>query len=105
VFNTRYLCACEIGTLVMLRWFVCCRRLELRYPHYPSERDFTHSVLSSGDIRNQAQGGDLYLLARFAQEWPRLQAGGMLLPDLVEFYQWLHTALGELNHTSEIFEV
>ena len=36
-----------------------------------------------------------YLLARFAQEWPQLQAGGLLLPDLVEFYQWLHTALSK----------
>ena len=72
-----------------------CRRLQLCYPHFPSESDFTHSVLSSGDIRSHARGGELYLLARFAQEWPRLQAGGLLLPDLVEFYQWLHTALGK----------
>ena len=71
------------------------RRLQLYYPHFPSESDFTHSVLSSGDIQSHARGGELYLLARFAQEWPRLQAGGLLLPDLVEFYQWLHTALGE----------
>ena len=100
MFNTGCLCAGEISvflTLVVSRWFMHCRRLEFRYPHYPSERDFTHSVLSSGDIQHQAQGGDLYLLARFAQEWPRLQAGGTLLPDLVEFYQWLHMALGELT--------
>ena len=35
------------------------------------------------------------LLSRFSMEWPRLQAGGLLLPKLVEFYQWLHTQLGE----------
>ena len=34
------------------------------------------------------------LLSRFSMEWPRLQAGGLLLPKLVEFYQWLHTQLG-----------
>jgi hypothetical protein len=28
-------------------------------------------------------------------EWPILQAGGLLLPKLVEFYQWLHTQLGK----------
>ena len=27
-------------------------------------------------------------------DWPILQAGGLLLPKLVEFYQWLHTQLG-----------
>lgn len=72
-----------------------CRSLGLCYPHFPSEKEFTHSVLSSGDIQSHSQGGDLYLLGQFAQEWPWLQAGGQLLPDLVEFYQWLHTALGE----------
>lgn len=29
-------------------------------------------------------------------EWPRLQRGGILLPDLVEFYQWLHTNIAHL---------
>ena len=56
---------------------------------------YAHSVLSSGDIHSHVQDGDFYLLGKFAQEWPRLQAVGLLLPDLVEFYWWLHTALGE----------
>ena len=72
-----------------------CRSLGLCYPHFPTEKEFIHSVLSSSDVQSHSQGGDLYLLGRFAQEWPQLQAGGQLLPDLVEFYQWLHTALGE----------
>lgn len=67
-----------------------------RYPYFPSEQDFTHSVLSSEDIQSYAQGGELHLLTRFVLEWPRLQAGGLLLPDLVEFYWWLHTTLGGL---------
>ena len=80
--------------------FWCCidsfnRSLGLCYPHFPTEQDFIHSVLSSGDICSYTQKGKLYLLGRFAQEWPRLQAGGLVLPDLVEFYQWLHTALGK----------
>ena len=72
-----------------------CRRLERCYPYFPSEKDFIHSVLSSGDIQSHTYGGDLYLLGQFAQEWRRLQIGGLLLPDLVAFYWWLHTALGE----------
>ena len=71
------------------------RSLELYYPHFPTEQDFIHSVLSSGDICSYTQKGELYLLGRFALEWPRLQAGGLLLSDLVEFYKWLHTALGK----------
>ena len=52
-------------------------------------------VLSSRSIQSYACNGDLYVLGRFVQEWPQLQAGGLLLPDLIEFYQWLHTVLGE----------
>jgi hypothetical protein len=37
------------------------------------------------------------LLSRFSMEWPILQAGGLLLPKLVEFYQWLHTQLGRMS--------
>ena len=72
-----------------------CRQLGLCYPHFPTEQDFIHSVISSGDIQSHAQGGELHLLTWFTHELPRLQAGGELLPHLVEFYQWLHTTLGE----------
>ena len=71
------------------------RHLELCYPHFPTEQDFIHSVLGSGNIQSHTQDGDLYLLGRFAQEWSRLKAGGKLLPDLLAFYQWLHTSLGK----------
>ena len=40
--------------------------------------------------------GELRLLSHFATEWRRLQAGGALLPDLLEFYLWIHTSLGGL---------
>ena len=70
----------------------------LCYPHFPSEQEFTHSLLSFRDIQRHAQGRDLHLLTRFTQEWPRLQVGGLLLPDLVKFYQWLHSVLGEFEH-------
>ena len=72
-----------------------CRSLDLCYPQFPTEQDFMHGVLNSGDIQSHSQGGNFYLLGHFAQEWRWLQAGGLLLPDLVEFYWWLHTAHGE----------
>ena len=74
----------------------CCRRLEVQYPHFPTEQEFTHSILSVGDLQQHSEGGKLCLLAKFSMEWCRLQCGGMLLPDLVEFYQWLHTNLSHL---------
>ena len=33
------------------------------------------------------------MLTQFVLERPQLEAGGHLLPDLVEFYMWLHTQL------------
>eukprot|EP00731_Ephydatia_muelleri_P026790 Em0018g890a len=67
--------------------------LDEQYPHFPTETDFIHNLLSSGDISLQKQGGGLYMLTQFALERPQLQAGERLLPDLVEFYLWLHTQL------------
>ena len=72
------------------------RRLEVRYPHFPSEQELTHCILSAGDLQQHSQGGKLWLLARFAMEWPRLQRGGALLPELVELYQWLHSNTAHL---------
>lgn len=68
------------------------RSLERHYPYFPTEKDFTHSVLSATDIEQN----NIALLSRFALEWRRLQAGGELLPDLVELYQWLHTDLAHI---------
>jgi len=38
----------------------------------------------------------LFVLHRFTLEHERLQVGGALLPDLIEFYQWIHTHLSHL---------
>jgi len=38
----------------------------------------------------------LFALHLFTFEYERLQVGGALLPDLVEFYQWIHTNLSHL---------
>ena len=37
-----------------------------------------------------------YVLSKFALTYPRLRAGGALLPDLIEFYQWIHRQLAYL---------
>ena len=52
-----------------------------------------HCILSYGDLEKHSEGGELRGLSEFAQSWRMLQAGGLLLPDLVEFYRWLHTEL------------
>ena len=36
---------------------------------------------------------ELYVLTQFALEYERLYIIGLLLPDLIEFYQWIHTEL------------
>ncbi len=74
----------------------CFRRLASCYPHFPSEQELTHCILSTGDLQQHSQGGKLWLLARFAMEWPRLQMGGVLLPELVELYQWLDGNIAHL---------
>ena len=71
---------------------LCYRSLEHHYPYFPSEKDFTHSVLSCSDIEQN----NIAVLSPFALEWRRLKAGGELLPDLVELYQWLHTNLAHV---------
>ena len=68
----------------------------MRYPHFPSEQELTHCILSAGDLRQHSEGGKLWLLSRLSMEWACLQVGGALLPSLVEFYRWLHLNLGHL---------
>ena len=53
-------------------------------------------MLSAGDLKQHSEGGKLWFLARFAMEWPRLQLGGLLVPDLIELYQWLHMNIAHL---------
>lgn len=79
-----------------------CSGLEQQYPHFPSELDFIHRLLAYGELEQHSEGGELNGLSQFAQRWKSLQAGGLLLPDLVEFYQWLHTQLGECMQVSWI---
>ena len=78
-------------------WYsVYYRKIELGYPHFPSEDELIHSILSSGDLQEHSKGGTLSLLAKFTMERPLLHKGEGLLPDLVELYQWLHKDIAHL---------
>ena len=71
-----------------------CSVMETHVPHFPTEEEFSQSMLASvnaTDMKNLH-----YVLFKFALAYPRLKAGGALLPDLIEFYQWIHTELAYL---------
>lgn len=73
---------------------MCCmsfRQLEQLYPFFPSMGEFTHSLMPLESTRDQKN--PLYIISQFALEYPRLKAGGALLPDLIHFYSWIHSEL------------
>ncbi len=69
--------------------------LEVHYPHFPTMDEFSQTMLSSVDI-GDASKNEFYVLSKFVLEYPRLKAAGALLPDLLEFYQWIHSELAYL---------
>lgn len=64
----------------------------MHFPTFPSEEDLIHAILGEG----KQDGGGLELLPEFAMKYKCLQLGTKLLPDLVEFYTWIHTNLSHL---------
>ena len=68
------------------------RQLDVHYPIFPSEKDLVQSILGDGE-KNL---GGLGLLSDFAIKLERLKIGKDLLPDLVEFYTWIHTNLSHV---------
>ena len=76
------------------------RHLELHYPHFPTEQDLMKSVQSC-----RRRDDNFAVLIHFSLQWQRLQAGGEILQDLVEFYQWLHNELACLISKKKAFEV
>lgn len=80
--------------LLMLYYQLSCRSLDGLYPLFPTEKYFIHAMLSSGDTSpGQKQAGELSILTQLVLERPQLLAGESLLPDLVEFYRWMHNQL------------
>jgi hypothetical protein len=72
--------------------FINIRHLEVCYPQYPTEKDFINFIQG----HNLMNEGDLRLLTQFSLEKERIEVGGQLLPDLIEFYQWIHIHLSHL---------
>ena len=64
--------------------------------------------MSEGELIHAVQNvtsKDIALLAHFIQQLHRFRAGGELLPDLIEFYQWLHTKLAFIISREEALRV
>ena len=83
--------------------FYTCRDLKNVYPFPPTLQDFSHYV-QEHCLSNQERGPHK-LLVRFINRYPRLQAGGVLLPSLIEFYQWIHTDLSYVITKKQAIEM
>ena len=68
------------------------------FPSIPSEREFNHNLVSLCEERSNTPGSNPFspVLAQFVEDRHRLAVGSALLPDLVEFYLWLHNRLAHL---------
>ena len=64
------------------------------FPVHANPTDFFLQLFSSSFL--DEKDGSLYILYQFILHRPKLNAGGMLLPELVWFYRWVHN---ELNYT------
>ena len=64
------------------------------FPVHANPTDFFLQLFSSSFL--DEKDGSLYILYQFILHRPELNAGGMLLPELVQFYRWVHN---ELNYT------
>lgn len=62
---------------------------------YPSEATYKDFVYSLEHVQSDASH-QLSVLCKFVREKQRLRIGGLLLPDLVQFYVWLHQQLSHL---------
>ena len=60
------------------------------YPYFPTIEEFYHTMLSHSDFGNSPED-PLYIVSQLTLNMPRLEAAGYLLPDLIQFYNWLHT--------------
>ncbi|XP_065913406.1 uncharacterized protein [Dysidea avara] len=71
------------------------RTLNEHYPHLATENEYMKSLVAAREAHD-LDDAHLFALHLFTLEYERLQLGGALLPDLVEFYQWIHTHLSYL---------
>ena len=71
------------------------RILEQHYPHPATENDYIKSLVDAIEAKN-CNHTHLFVLHQFTLKKQMLHLGGALLPDLVEFYQWIHTHMSHL---------
>ena len=69
--------------------------LEQHYPHPVTEDNYIKFLAEATEASN-CNHTHLFVLHQFTLKRKLLQSGGALLPDLVEFYQWLHIHLSYL---------
>ena len=64
------------------------------YPYIPSLKDFKHYL--QDQCSSQKTYAKYEVLVHFMNRYARLTAGGILLPSLIEFYQWIITDLSHV---------
>ena len=64
------------------------------YPYIPSLKDFKHYL--QDQCSSQEAFEKYEVLIHFMNRYTRLTAGGILLPTLIEFYQWIITDLSHV---------
>ena len=69
--------------------------LEQSYPYPATENDYMNSLVNATE-KNSCSSTHLLALNLLTLERKKLQAGGTLLPDLIEFYRWIHSQLSHL---------
>lgn len=72
------------------------RQLNDYYPHFPLENELTNCIERQKNSSQHIEENKYWLLSIIALKWKHLQAGEAILPNLVEFYSWLHTNLSFL---------
>jgi hypothetical protein len=73
------------------------RTFSATYPVEPTYQDFLLSLEHIQGVHGHSDlSQQLSVLCKFVREKQLLRTGGLLLPDLVEFYLWLHQQLSHL---------
>ena len=58
-----------------------------------------------GELTRHSQNNDLRILAQFVMDWQHLQVGGSFLPDLIEFYNWLHSSFAITIEKASVYKI
>ena len=74
--------------------------MEAWYPHFPADVTVLDSLLSLPDVQVKSQD-KVAVLSKFICKMPEIQTILPFLPDLIEFYQWLHRDLAGLLTAEE----